>query len=84
MQVRWKPTVAGELVQDILGWLESHGLQRASGIVYCLTRKDTEAVAEQLASVGLSTAHYHADIDPLVRQNVHQRWCQGMRIIESR
>lgn len=61
----------------MVAWMKEHNLGTASGIVYCLTRKDTEAVAEQLRAAGLITAHYHADMDPLFRQAVHLQWCKG-------
>ena len=77
VQVKFKPASSGELMEDIAAWMREHKLSKASGIVYCLTRKDTEAVAEQLHSAGLSTAHYHADMDPMTRQAVHLQWCKG-------
>ena len=38
--------------------------------MYCLTRKDTEAMAQHLLDRGLSAAHYHADMDPATREQV--------------
>ena len=64
-----------------------------SGIVYCLSKKDTETVATQLAEAGLRTASYHAvwsrdfdgtadthtaqDMTPDSRKSVHQRWTRN-------
>lgn len=66
-----------DLVSDILDWLTEHNLLAACGIVYCLTRKDAETLAEQLRTAGLSAAHYHADMEAASRQAVHLQWCRG-------
>lgn len=41
-----------------------------SGIVYCLSRKNTEDVAEGLRKVGIRAMHYHAGIDAKTRSEV--------------
>lgn len=41
-----------------------------SGIVYCLSRKNTEDVAEGLRKVGIRAMHYHAGIDSKTRSEV--------------
>ncbi|MFA5988072.1 MAG: DNA helicase RecQ [Sphingomonas sp.] len=41
--------------------------QPGPGIVYAQTRRDTERLAEQLASTGRPTRAYHAGLDPAVR-----------------
>lgn len=50
---------------------------KQAGIVYCLTRKDTEVMSQHLQSLGIAAGHYHADIDPAQRQHVHQAWSNG-------
>ena len=40
------------------------------GIVYCLSRKNTEDVAEGLRKVGIRAMHYHAGIDSKTRSEV--------------
>jgi ATP-dependent DNA helicase RecQ len=35
-----------------------------SGIVYCLSRRSTEELAEYLRSAGISARHYHAGMEP--------------------
>ena len=78
-QVLPKPASADALLDDIAGWVAGHypDVRRDSGIVYALTRKDCEGVAAALAARGLSAAYYHADMDPLERLAVHERWSVG-------
>lgn len=41
-----------------------------SGIVYCLSRQNTEDVAEALQKAGIKAAHYHAGLDSAKRTQV--------------
>ncbi len=45
-----------------------------AAIVYCITRKDTEAMAEYLRLVGLRAAHYHAGMEPEERRRTQDRF----------
>lgn len=38
-----------------------------SGIVYCISRRETETTAERLRSLGFSAVAYHAGMDPQMR-----------------
>ena len=46
------------------------------GIVYCLSRKQTEALAEKLAAQGYRAAAYHAGLGPQVRAHVQRQFLQ--------
>lgn len=48
--------------QDVLELLrdQTSGCRRGTGIVYCMTQKDTEALADFLMDNGESADHYHA------------------------
>jgi ATP-dependent DNA helicase RecQ len=48
-----------------------------SGIVYCLSRKSTEAACEHLRNAGLSAAFYHAGMDPADRARVQDGFRDG-------
>ena len=41
-----------------------------SGIIYCLSRKSTENLAEKLRGRGFKAAHYHAKLSPYQRSKV--------------
>ena len=75
----WKPSSLEGIVDSMVTWIKQHfGEGRTpSGIVYCLTRKDTEAVAERMNVAGILCANYHADIDPMQRQRTHELWRMG-------
>ncbi|MFG0304631.1 MAG: RecQ family ATP-dependent DNA helicase [Phycisphaerales bacterium JB040] len=47
----------------------------ASGaIVYCLSRKDTETLADQLKDRGLDAAPYHAGLNAAARERIEERF----------
>eukprot|EP00667_Euglena_gracilis_P005376 EG_transcript_5412 len=50
---------------------------RDSGIVYCFSRKDCEAVADGLQERGIVAACYHAQVEFLQRQRTHRQWASG-------
>lgn len=77
MQVHAKPKAAPEQIQYIVDWIAGSYPNGESGIVYCLTRKDTEQVAAELAQHGLACGCYHADMDPVQRESVHMQWSSG-------
>jgi len=51
--------------------------ESASGIVYCLSRKETEQVAQYLDENGVTASAYHADMDTFDRLAVHDQWLDG-------
>jgi ATP-dependent DNA helicase RecQ len=60
--------------------LLEHGLGRAENlpaIVYCGTRRDTEAVAESLREAGVLAAAYHAGMEPDERASAQHRFMSG-------
>ncbi|KAG2491389.1 hypothetical protein HYH03_010180 [Edaphochlamys debaryana] len=76
-EVRTKPGSPAEASAAIVAWIREHYPRGDSGIVYCLTRKDCEAVAAELAAGGVSARHYHADMEPGPREAAHTGWSQG-------
>ena len=58
--------------KQLLTFLEDH--KDACGIVYALSRKKVEEVAENLKAEGFKAKAYHAGLPALVRQTVHQEF----------
>ncbi|MGQ1908316.1 DNA helicase RecQ [Marinifilum sp. RC60d5] len=48
--------------KSILGFIRQRPHQ--SGIIYCLSRKATESLAEKLRNAGINASHYHAGLSP--------------------
>ncbi len=57
-------------IKKIIKYLETRPNQ--SGIIYCLSRKNTENLAKKLQSAGFSADYYHAGIDSRRRAQVQQ------------
>ena len=53
------------------------GRRGQSGIVYCLSRRNTEAAAEHLQGHGQSAAYYHAGMAPAERSRVQDAFRAG-------
>ena len=47
---------------------------KKSGIIYCLSRKACESVAEKLSQLGIKAFHYHAGMQPAQRSEVQLKW----------
>lgn len=53
-------------INSILDFIERH--PRQSGIIYCLSRQNTETLAKELAEEGVSTGVYHAGLSNSERE----------------
>ena len=60
------------LVDQIMSVLKRHSGE--AGIVYCLSRKDVERTARELAGNGISCDFYHAGMNPADRQRTQERF----------
>jgi bloom syndrome protein len=45
-----------------------------SGIIYCLSRKSCEQVAQKLSDLGIRAFHYHAGMEPAERSAIQRKW----------
>ncbi len=63
---------ADKRVDQILKFIKSH--PNESGIIYCLSRKSTEQVAEKLTAKGLKAACYHAGLSFEERSEVQEKF----------
>ncbi|CAE6431582.1 unnamed protein product [Rhizoctonia solani] len=74
-----KPASAAAAIQVMADYITQNHAGH-SGIVYCLSKKDTETVAEGLASCSkgaIRTGVYHADIGDYEKESLHIRWRNG-------
>ncbi|KIJ27343.1 hypothetical protein M422DRAFT_37824 [Sphaerobolus stellatus SS14] len=74
-----KPGAAGAVIQTMADYiLKNH--RTDSGIIYCLSKKDTETVAEGIAKASggkIQTGVYHADVQDRQKEGLHKKWRQG-------
>ncbi len=57
-------------LQQIVQFLDQH--RSHAGIIYCLSRKSTMQLAEQLRNRGFNAAHYHARIEVPMKKQVQE------------
>ncbi len=60
--------------RQLMGFLEGH--RGESGIIYCATRKETEALASLLQGHDFNALPYHAGMDPVDRSRHQDRFLQ--------
>ena len=65
--------------QQLLAWMEAQ--RGESGIVYCLSRKNTEKYAEVLRAEGFNALPYHAGLSAEVRFETQERFLAEPAIV---
>ena len=73
LQVYPKCGNAEGAIDDIYTMINTR-FKNQSGIVYCLSQRDTEEVASELCKRGLKANSYHANIDANSRSRIHADW----------
>ncbi|XP_044789360.2 Bloom syndrome protein isoform X2 [Bubalus bubalis] len=58
---------------DCLEWIRKHH-PHDSGIIYCLSRRECDTVAETLQNDGLAALAYHAGLSDSARDEVQHKW----------
>jgi ATP-dependent DNA helicase Q1 len=74
-----KPTTSSELTSHIKTWILDN-YPAECGIVYCLSKKDTEALSRDLRSESdnkIQCSVYHADLSDQEKELVHLHWRRG-------
>eukprot|EP01127_Copromyxa_protea_P008025 TRINITY_DN1828_c0_g1_i1.p1 TRINITY_DN1828_c0_g1~~TRINITY_DN1828_c0_g1_i1.p1 ORF type:complete len:1055 (-),score=202.32 TRINITY_DN1828_c0_g1_i1:52-3216(-) len=61
--------------EDMINFIKRNHPNK-SGIVYCLSRKDCEDVAQKLCNAGIKASAYHAGMEEL-RERVQREWTEG-------
>ena len=75
-EVRTKPDTLEEML-DQLTELLNGDFSEQSGIIYTLSIKDAEQLAEELGNRGIKALPYHASLEAKSRSKVHRRWLDG-------
>ncbi|MDE7081964.1 MAG: DNA helicase RecQ [Muribaculaceae bacterium] len=68
-------STAAQRVAVISGLIERYGMD--CGIVYCLSRKKTEAMARKLSEAGFRVGCYHAGMEAAERERVQREFVEG-------
>jgi bloom syndrome protein len=61
------------VIQNIADLIKERYMGK-SGIIYCLSRKSCEQVAQKLSDLGIRAYHYHAGMDSAERSEVQHKW----------
>jgi len=67
----------GSVVSDIFQLLQEQQFLGQSGLVYCLTTKDCESIANALKNAGLNVGYYHANLSNSFRKEIQHQWMIG-------
>ena len=78
--IQYRITTKLEERRQLLNFLDAEH-EGDAGIVYCLSRKKTEAVADWLTTQGRTALAYHAGLESSVRYRRQQRFLQEEGII---
>lgn len=74
-----KPTAAAAVIDIIVEYIKENHSKKC-GIIYCLSRTDTENVAKgiiQASKGAIRVGVYHAGIDDAEKVRIHDRWRKG-------
>ncbi len=66
-------------IKKIINLLNKH--QGESCIIYCFSRKDTEAIAKTLQDEGFDAAAYHAGLEATIRANIQDDFIYDRTVI---
>ncbi|WIA21883.1 hypothetical protein OEZ85_004257 [Tetradesmus obliquus] len=75
--VKQEPGMRGPGASAANGSSSSSGGGSCSGIIYCLSRKEAEGLADYLRGEGLKAGHYHAGMTPRQRMEVQNDFFSG-------
>jgi RecQ family ATP-dependent DNA helicase len=72
-----KADAAKDVLADIVRRIRE-SFSGKTGIIYCLSRKDAEDVAQGLGDAGLRALPYHSDLSEEYRMRVQEQWSKGV------
>ncbi|KER23121.1 hypothetical protein T265_08929 [Opisthorchis viverrini] len=70
-----RPKKVKSCTKEIIEVIHSE-FPRRSGIVYCLSRRECDLVAEELSRAGLAASAYHAGMTDAQRRRIQEAWIQ--------
>jgi len=76
-EVREKPSQPAAAIEAIATLVKESFDANASGIIYCLSKKETQDVSDGLNKAGVRSVYYHAGLDDYTRQQNHRQWARG-------
>ncbi|KAI8899246.1 P-loop containing nucleoside triphosphate hydrolase protein [Globomyces pollinis-pini] len=65
---------------SIVAFVKTH-YPNQSGIIYCLSKKSCEDMANKLQKIGLKCAFYHAGLDKADRTRIQNEWAENKVLI---
>ncbi|KAG9322338.1 hypothetical protein KVV02_001559 [Mortierella alpina] len=77
--VKTRPSSNQDTFNFLVNYIQSKH-DRANGILYCLSKKDTHVFAAGIAEASqgrIRTSAYHADIEDAQKELIHERWRDG-------
>lgn len=78
-RVLTRPSSNDETFQFLAKYIQSR-YQQSSGIIYCLSKKDTHVFAEGISKASggrIRTSAYHADVEDHNKELIHDQWRGG-------
>ncbi|KAI8684282.1 hypothetical protein NCS57_00094200 [Fusarium keratoplasticum] len=72
-----RPKTTNDKTIEAIASLVQSKYPNQSGIVYTISRKNAEKVAESLSQHGIAARHYHAHVDPQEKVEVQNSWQRG-------
>uniref|UniRef100_H3ACE6 RecQ-like DNA helicase BLM n=1 Tax=Latimeria chalumnae TaxID=7897 RepID=H3ACE6_LATCH len=67
------PKKPKKVAEDCMEWIKKH-YPHDSGIIYCLSRRECDTMADTLKKAGLAALAYHAGLGDSDRDLVQQKW----------
>ncbi|KAF9572926.1 hypothetical protein EC968_009232 [Mortierella alpina] len=77
--VKTRPSSNEDTFSFLVNYIQSKH-DKANGILYCLSKKDTHVFATGIAEASqgrIRTSAYHADIEDAQKELIHERWRDG-------
>ncbi|XP_078091442.1 ATP-dependent DNA helicase Q1 [Mustelus asterias] len=72
-EIRQKPSSFEACIEDMVRIINGR-YKGKSGIIYCLSQKDTEQVTISLQKLGIAAGCYHANMEATAKSKVHKDW----------